>query len=150
MQVLQQGVPEQVVSSVSRTMAGIVSSPARWTARQRRSPITSSNRPSASGRTTTGCSSPTSWIDSTSSSIASSSNTVRGCRGLGEMSETGKSAKYDPGGTAATASGGGLRGRNVRWQRVGPQEQFAQAPAQPAAFGGRRHAVSLAPRRAIS
>ncbi len=74
-------------SPVLRTMAGSRCSPARSAARQRRSPITSSKAPSASSRTTIGCSSPNSRIECSSSASASSSNAVRGCWGLGRIAE---------------------------------------------------------------
>jgi hypothetical protein len=83
-------------SWVSRTIAGMTSSPARCDARQRRSPMMSSNCPLPRLRTTTGCSKPTSVMEVASSSRASSSKVWRGCRGFGEMAPIGTSSKYAP------------------------------------------------------
>ena len=69
-------------SGVSLTIAGMLSSPARWLARQRRSPMMSSNfvpsSPVSAGRTTIGCRTPNSRIECSSSLRSSSSKTVRG------------------------------------------------------------------------
>ena len=84
-------------SWVSRMIAGMLSLPTAWAARQRRSPMTSSYRPSPISRTTIGCRKPTSWIETLSSSRASSSKTCRGCLAFGSMADTGSSAKRAPG-----------------------------------------------------
>src|ERR1700734_1560744 len=65
------------MSGVSRTIAGMYSRPACWDARQRRSPMTSSNLPSPSFLTTTGWSRPTSVMEAARSSSASSSKVRR-------------------------------------------------------------------------
>ena len=102
-QVLQQGVTQQVV------VVGVLddgrdegASPAACAARQRRSPMISSNcgrcapsgvspTPEASsssagmGRTTTGCNTPISRIEFTSSAMSSSSKACRGCLGFGRI-----------------------------------------------------------------
>ncbi len=78
-------------SAVRRTIAGMVSSPARCEARQRRSPITSSYSPRPSSRNTMGCISPNSRIECSSSDNASSSKTCLGCFGFGRMSPMGTS-----------------------------------------------------------
>ena len=92
-------------------MAGIRSRPAVRVARQRRSPMISSywGCPSTApaGRTTTGCSTPISRTEYTSSAIDSSSKTWRGWRGLGTIEVTGISAKLAPGtGTRSAGSDG--------------------------------------------
>ena len=58
--VLQQRIPQQVASSVRRTIAGTWLEPGRWAGRHRRSPMHQSRSPPAAARTTTGCSNPTS------------------------------------------------------------------------------------------
>ena len=60
------------------TSAGTSASPARFAARQRRSPATISKRPPSIGRTRIGCITPCSRIDAASSSSAASSICVRG------------------------------------------------------------------------
>ena len=60
-------------------MAGIVESPARFEARQRRSPAISSKRSGVDdGRTKTGCNKPIALIDAESSASESSSKWFRG------------------------------------------------------------------------
>ena len=83
MEVLHQGLLEEVVSSTSRTRAGIVWSPARLAARHRRSPAMSSYSSSPAGRTRTGWSTPTSRIDAVSDASASSSKCAPGLVGVG-------------------------------------------------------------------
>ncbi len=55
--------------------------------------MTSSKWSSPRGRTTIGCSNPTSPIEVTSSAIASSSKTWRGCTAFGRIEEGTSSAK---------------------------------------------------------
>ena len=91
--------------------------------------------------------------------MASSSNTVRGCRGLGVMDSIGSSAKYEPSGmgTGSAVSADRLRpgahGFNGRRDlvQIGPLEQLAETASETAALGAGGHqAARLAPRRAIS
>src|SRR5664280_2015406 len=91
------------VSSVVRITAGSELSPASRAARHRRSPMTSWKRSSASGlgRTTTGCRTPTTRIEATSSVSASGSNCCRGWRGLGSIALNAISANR----TAAAGTG---------------------------------------------
>ncbi len=98
---------------VSRTIAGIVSSPASWLARHRRSPMTSWYCSGPIRRTTIGCMRPNSRIECTSSPSASSSKTLRGCLGLGWIC-SGGSRGTPPGGgegLAVGTDGGRRRGR---------------------------------------
>ena len=70
-------------------MAGIVDRPARFEARQRRSPAMSSNRSGVvDGRTNTGCNKPIALIDAESSASESSSKWFRGWFGFGSIEET--------------------------------------------------------------
>ena len=77
-------------------MAGIVSNPANFEARQRRSPITSSYWLGDSRRTTMGCSTPTSRIESDSSRRSSSSKIVLGWWALGTIASKRNSSRYPP------------------------------------------------------
>src|SRR5437588_10637786 len=70
-------------------MAGIVCSPARLAARQRRSPAISWNDPISTWRTRTGCRTPSSRKEAVRALRLSSSNVDRGWAGLGSMAETG-------------------------------------------------------------
>src|SRR5262249_21287217 len=72
--------------------AGIVCKPTRRAARHRRSPAISSYS-SPTERTSTGCNTPTSRIDSASDPSASSSKCSRGCCGFGRMDAIGSSAR---------------------------------------------------------
>src|SRR6476659_8836216 len=74
-----------VSSSISSISAGMVSSPARRDARQRRSPATIWYVFGPSGRTRIGWRTPCSRIDDASSLSASGSKTRRGCSGFGSM-----------------------------------------------------------------
>ena len=114
-------------SSRSRTSAGIVSRPAICAARQRRSPATSSYVPPATGRTSTGCSTPRSRSEPASASSAASSKERRGCLGLGTMSSTGS--------VAQVVAGGGRRS-------AGDREDLRQAAAH--AARGRAHVAAPA------
>ncbi len=91
-------------SAVSLMTAGIVSRPSSLVARRRRSPMISSYLSGcpAIGRTTIGCSTPTSRMLATSSSSASRSNSVRGCAAFGTMSAGERFASRAPG--TATSS----------------------------------------------
>ena len=83
-------------------------------------------------------------MDSTSSAMASSSNTVLGCRGLGLIESTGGSAKDAFAGRSsgsAVDSAGGVT--SVR------KNSSPKASTQAAPFGGGRHDFSFAPRAAI-
>ena len=106
-------------------MAGIVSRPASWVARQRRSPMMSSNRgrspvlsttstwsssSAGIGRTTTGWSTPISRMLCASSAMSSSSKTVRGWRGFGRIESTGSSANRAPGTGASPSNPSGCSG----------------------------------------
>src|SRR2546430_2971566 len=71
-----------VASSKRSTIAGIVSFPASFDARQRRSPAMISYS-SPAGRTRIGCSTPCSRIDAASSARVSSCHVMRGCPGFG-------------------------------------------------------------------
>ena len=111
---------------VSRTIAGIVASPAAWLrARQRRSPMTSSKRsPGSSGRTT-GCSSPTSRIEPTSSCELVGVEARRGWRGLARR---GHGISVEPHG----AGRGGVRRNRSRatgaaslWAKLGSASVIA-------------------------
>src|SRR3954471_3949472 len=77
-----------VSSSISSISAGIVSSPARRDARQRRSPATIWYVFGPSGRTRMGWRTPCSRIEAASSSSACGSKTIRGCSGFGSMWST--------------------------------------------------------------
>src|SRR4051812_16109632 len=78
-----------VSSSISSTSAGMVSRPAAFDARQRRSPAMSWYSSSSSGRTRIGCRTPCSRIDAASSSSVTESNANRGCCGFGVIRSTG-------------------------------------------------------------
>src|SRR5438874_3223034 len=71
-----------VASSKRSTIAGMVSLPASFEARQRRSPAMISYS-SPDGRTRIGCSTPCSRIDAASSASVSSCQVIRGCPGFG-------------------------------------------------------------------
>src|SRR6266550_2359677 len=71
-----------VESSKRSTIAGIVSLPASFDARQRRSPAMISYW-SPAGRTRIGCRTPCSRIEAASSASVSSCHVIRGCPGLG-------------------------------------------------------------------
>src|SRR5438552_1539122 len=79
-----------VASSKRSTIAGIVSLPASFDARQRRSPAMISY-PSPAGRTRIGCSTPCSRIDAASSPSVSSCQVIRGCDGFGLTRSSGMS-----------------------------------------------------------
>ena len=87
-QVLDQGIAQQLVVLGLLDDGADPVRPARWEARQRRSPMMSSYRPGPAARTTTGWSRPTCLMDSASSSSASSSKVRLGCRGFGVIEET--------------------------------------------------------------
>ena len=78
-----------VSSSISSTSAEIVSRPAIFEARQRRSPATSWNLALPRGRTRIGWRTPCSRIDAASSSSVSGSNARRGCSGFGSIRSSG-------------------------------------------------------------
>src|SRR5207245_3939220 len=79
-----------VASSKRSTIAGIVSFPASFEARQRRSPAMIWYS-SPAGRTRIGCSTPCSRIDAASSCSVSSWKVIRGCSGFGTTLPTGSS-----------------------------------------------------------
>src|SRR5438105_12798313 len=79
-----------VASSKRSTIAGIVSLPASFEARQRRSPAMIW-KSSPAGRTRIGCSTPCSRIDAASSWSVSSWKVIRGCSGLGTTFSTASS-----------------------------------------------------------
>jgi hypothetical protein len=82
-QVLDERIAQHRLVAGRRMMAGIDVNPPLWPLASDAPPITSSKRPGPDARTTTGCNSPTSVIDATSSACASASKLVLGCRGLG-------------------------------------------------------------------
>src|SRR6266540_3304137 len=79
-----------VASSKRSTMAGIVSLPAIFEDRQRRSPAMISYW-SPDGRTRIGCSTPCSLMDAASSCSVSSCQVIRGCDGFGMTFSSGSS-----------------------------------------------------------
>src|SRR6266508_230736 len=79
-----------VASSKRSTMAGIVSLPAIFEDRQRRSPAMISYW-SPEGRTRIGCSTPCSLMDAASSCSVSSCQVMRGCDGFGTTLSSGSS-----------------------------------------------------------
>ena len=81
----------ELKSLVVRTMAGIVAKPARWVARQRRSPAINSywSSSSSSSLTKIGCNTPISAIDAANSTNVSSSKWCRGWFGFGETDAVG-------------------------------------------------------------
>src|SRR5437867_128365 len=79
-----------VESSKRSTIAGIVSLPASFDARQRRSPAMISYSLPA-GRTRIGCSTPCSRMDAASSASVSSCQVIRGCPGFGITFSSGMS-----------------------------------------------------------
>src|SRR5438132_11584841 len=79
-----------VASSKRSTIAGMVSLPASFDARQRRSPAMISYW-SPAGRTRIGCRTPCSRIDAASSASVSSCQVIRGCPGFGITFSSGMS-----------------------------------------------------------
>src|SRR5438132_8247649 len=77
-----------VASSKRSTIAGMVSFPASFDARQRRSPAMISYW-SPAGRTRIGCRTPCSRIDAPSSASVSSCHVIRGCPGFGTTFSSG-------------------------------------------------------------
>ena len=105
-EVLDQGLLERGRRrSRPATIAGIVCSPARLAARQRRSPAISSKRSSPVGRTRTGWSTPSSRTDAVSAARRSSSKCRRGWCGFGTTWLTGSSRSTEPSSPPATRSG---------------------------------------------
>src|SRR5208282_4894261 len=93
-------------SDTSRTIAGMRCNPARWAARQRRSPAMSWKR-CPTGRTTTGWISPVARMDCASSSRLSSRKRVRGWRGLGSISSM-STSRAPPGAAGSGETGLGF------------------------------------------
>src|SRR3989442_14473947 len=79
-----------VASSKRSTIAGTVSLPASFEARQRRSPAMISYS-SPAGRTRIGCRTPCSRIEAPSSASVSSCQVIRGCEGFGTIFSRGMS-----------------------------------------------------------
>ena len=103
---------------------GIVSSRACCAARQRRSPMTSSNLAPLNGRTTMGCSGRVrGWTPRTLHRLLIQSGS--GCRGFGEIESRGRLAKSEPTGTGAIGAAS-----TGRWQTL----KLAAAP-----FAGTAH-----------